>query len=78
MQFLLFVVFLTLVAFGVPIAISLAVSGISFIYIYHLEIDILSPNFYSGIAKFPLLAIPFFVLAGVIMDRAGMAEKMVS
>ena len=77
MQFLLFVLFLTLVAFGVPIAISLAVSGISFIYIYHLGIDILSPNFYSGIAKFPLLAIPFFVLAGVIMDRAGMAEKMV-
>ena len=77
MQFLLFVIFLTLVAFGVPIAISLAVSGISFIYIYHLGIDVLSPNFYSGIAKFPLLAIPFFVLAGVIMDRAGMAEKMV-
>ncbi len=77
MEFLLFVIFLLLVAFGVPIAISLAVAGISFIYIYNLGIDILSPNFYSGIAKFPLLAIPFFVLAGVIMDRAGMAEKMV-
>jgi len=37
----------------------------------------LSPNFYSDIAKFPLLAIPFFILAGKIMEKIGMAEKIV-
>ena len=33
-------------------------------------------NVYAGIAKYPLLAIPMFVLAGAIFDRAGVAERL--
>ena len=38
---------------------------------------IISANFFAGIAKFPLLAIPFFILAGVIFERAGIAERLI-
>jgi tripartite ATP-independent transporter DctM subunit len=38
---------------------------------------IVSPNFYSGIAKFPLLAIPLFILAGFILERCGISERLV-
>jgi C4-dicarboxylate transporter DctM subunit len=37
----------------------------------------LSYNFYAGVAKFPLLAIPFFILAGIIMEKAGIAARIV-
>jgi C4-dicarboxylate transporter DctM subunit len=33
-------------------------------------------NFYSGISSFPLLAIPFFVLSGVILQKAGLAAHI--
>lgn len=38
----------------------------------------LSYNFFAGIAKFPLLAIPFFILAGYIMERSGIAARIVA
>ena len=74
---MIFILFLCLIVLGIPIAVSLGVSGIFIIITHHLGISMLSPNFYSDIAKFPLLAIPFFVLAGKIMEKVGMAEKIV-
>ncbi|OGQ01182.1 MAG: C4-dicarboxylate ABC transporter permease [Deltaproteobacteria bacterium RBG_19FT_COMBO_52_11] len=38
----------------------------------------LSPNFYANIAKFPLLAIPFFILAGFLMGRVGLSRRLVN
>ena len=34
-------------------------------------------NVYTGIAKYPLLALPVFILAGMIFERAGVAERLV-
>jgi C4-dicarboxylate transporter DctM subunit len=65
--------FLVLMVLGVPIAISLGVAGAATIFQFDLGIEMLGVNFASGIASFPLLAVPFFVLAGVILDRAGLA-----
>lgn len=74
---MIFILFFCLIVLGIPVAISLGISGIFIIITHHLGIGMLSPNFYSDIAKFPLLAIPFFVLAGKIMEKVGMAEKIV-
>lgn len=43
-----------------------------------MGVNMLSYNFFAGIAKFPLLAIPFFILAGYIMERAGIASRIVT
>jgi len=75
---MIFALFLALIILGIPIAVSLGISGILIIFTKHLGISVLSPNFYSDIAKFPLLAIPFFILAGKIMEKIGMAEKIVA
>jgi C4-dicarboxylate transporter, DctM subunit len=69
-------VFLVLMILGVPIGTSLGVAGVVTIYQFDLGIEMLGVNFASGIASFPLLAIPFFVLAGVILDRAGLAATI--
>lgn len=61
----------------VPIAISLGGAALFVAWHWDLGFQMMSYNFYAGIAKFPLLAIPFFVLAGVIMEKAGIAERMI-
>ena len=73
----LFVTFLVLVGLGVPIAIALGVSGAAFLWYHQLGIQILSANIYGNIAKFQLLAIPFFILAGLILDRVGISQRLV-
>ena len=73
---LLFGVFLLLLIFGVPIGTSIGIAAVLAIWKYHLGLDMLSRNFAAGIAKFPLIAIPFFVLAGIIMEKAKLAKKI--
>jgi C4-dicarboxylate transporter DctM subunit len=65
--------FVLLMLLGVPIGTSLGISAVITIYIFDLGMGMLGVNFSSGIASFPLLAIPFFVLAGVLLQRAGLA-----
>ena len=72
----IFLTFLALMALGVPIGTSLGIAGVITIYYFDLGIAMLGVNFSSGIASFPLLAIPFFVLAGVILEKAGLAATI--
>ncbi|BAS26120.1 TRAP transporter large permease [Limnochorda pilosa] len=69
--------FALLLLLRAPIAVALGLSSVFTIWIYDLGIPVLSYNVWAGIAKFPLLAIPFFILAGVIMEKAGMAGRIV-
>lgn len=72
----IFLTFLVLMALGVPIGTSLGIAGVITVYQFDLGIAMLGVNFSSGIASFPLLAIPFFVLAGVILQKAGLAATI--
>lgn len=62
----------------VPIAPALGFAALVVVWQWDLGFDMISYNFYAGIAKFPLLAIPFFILAGYIMERAGIAARIVT
>jgi len=75
---LLFGAFFVMLFAGVPIAVSLGLAGTVAIAIGKLGIMAFPTNFYTGIAKYPLLAIPMFVLAGAIFDRAGVAERLLT
>jgi len=74
---LFFALFLVLLLFGVPVATSLGFTAIALIWKYSLGIQVLSPNFYAGVAKFQLLALPFFILAGLILDRCGISKRLI-
>ncbi len=69
-------VFLVLMALGAPIGTSLGIAAVLTIFQFDLGIGMLGVNFLTGIASFPLLAIPFFVLAGVILEKAGLAATI--
>jgi TRAP-type mannitol/chloroaromatic compound transport system permease large subunit len=74
---LYFALFFFLLFIGVPIAVSVGITSIVFLWLYHLGIYVVSTNVFANIAKFPLLAIPFFILAGFIMDRVGISRGLV-
>ncbi|MFZ2447525.1 MAG: TRAP transporter large permease [Syntrophobacteraceae bacterium] len=74
--FILFACFFLLLFSGVPIAVSLGLAGILAIAVAQLGIMSVPTSVYAGIAKYPLLAIPMFVLAGAIFDRSGVAERL--
>ncbi len=69
-------IFIALMILGLPIGTALGIAAVATIYYFELGIGMLGLNFSSGIASFPLLAIPFFVLAGVILQRAGLAATI--
>jgi C4-dicarboxylate transporter DctM subunit len=70
------IAFLILMSLGLPIGTALGIAAVVTIYQFDLGIGMLGVNFSSGIASFPLLAIPFFVLAGVILEQAGLAKTI--
>lgn len=77
--FLLFGVFFLLIFLRVPIAISLGISSIVVLAsssgLYGLEV--VTDIMYTSVAKFTLLAIPFFILAGVIMEQVGISKRLI-
>ncbi len=74
---LLLILFVIPLMVRVPIAISLGLSATIVAWKFDMGIDMVPYNFFAGVAKVPLLAIPFFILAGFIMERAGIAARIV-
>ncbi|AOY93946.1 C4-dicarboxylate ABC transporter [Cupriavidus sp. USMAA2-4] len=80
---ILFAVFIGLMLLGVPIGVSLGLGGLVAIGLSNLDTQMFGllavpQNFYAGLAKYPLLAIPMFVLVGSIFDRSGVAQRLVT
>ena len=73
---LLFVTLIVLLIIGVPVALSLGLASLVYILIDGLPNVILAHNMINGIDSFPLLAIPFFILAGHLMNTAGITTKI--
>jgi TRAP-type transport system large permease protein len=70
---------LAAMALGIPIAYSLLLSGVALMW--HLDLfdaQILAQNVINGADSFPLLAVPFFMLAGEIMNVGGLSRRIVN
>ena len=65
-------------ALGVPIAYALLVSGVALmLQLDNFDAQILAQNLVEGANNFPLLAVPFFMLAGEIMNAGGLSKRIV-
>ncbi len=73
----IFVVFVLLMLAGVPIGAALMLGGAVGIGFGDLGWFSIPNNFYAGIAKYPLLALPMFVLVGTLFERSGVARRLV-
>ncbi|MFC4298873.1 MAG: TRAP transporter large permease subunit [Castellaniella sp.] len=66
-------------AIGIPIAVALLVSGVALMW--HLDFfntQLLAQNLQAGFDNFPLLAVPFFILAGELMNVGGLSQRIIN
>lgn len=80
---LLFLAFIAMMLIGVPIGAALGLAGAAAIALANGDSQwfgllAVPQNFYAGLGKYPLLAIPMFVLVGSIFDRSGVALRLVN
>ncbi len=73
---LLFIVLAVCLILGVPVAVSLALASLAYILTSGLPEVVLIHNMITGVDSFPLLAIPFFILAGHLMNTGGITTKI--
>ena len=63
---------------GLPIYMGLLAGGLYILVIaYHIPVDIVVINLYDGVAKFTLLAVPYFLLAGSLMENSSISRRLV-
>ena len=77
MAWILFGTFFVLVFLNVPIAVSLGLSTLIGLFASGVDFSMFPSIMYSSIGKFALLAIPFFILAGTIMEYAGISKRLI-
>jgi tripartite ATP-independent transporter DctM subunit len=71
------VLFIAILA-GLPVAFALLLSSMALmLYMGVFSSDILAQGLINGVDNFPLLAIPFFLVAGEVMSRGGLSERIV-
>src|SRR5215218_9059096 len=66
-------------ALGMPIAFALILCGVAMMYQQDLfDSQIIAQNIINGADSFPLMAVPFFMLAGEIMNTGGLSKRIVN
>ncbi|MEN3149184.1 TRAP transporter large permease [Neorhizobium sp. IRAMC:178] len=69
--------FLALLIIGSPVAVSMAVASLLYLVIYGVAPDIIAAQrMIAGVESFPLIAVPFFILAGNLMNIAGVTGRI--
>jgi len=77
MSIIMLVVMVLGFAVSVPVAVSIGLAGAVGLLVSNTNLLILPKEIFSAIDKFPLAAIPFFILAGNIMERGGISQRLV-
>ncbi len=66
-------------AIGMPIAFALLICGVAMMYhLNMMDAQIIAQNLINGADSFPLMAVPFFMLAGEIMNTGGLSKRIVN
>jgi C4-dicarboxylate transporter DctM subunit len=76
---LIFGLLVALMLTGMPISISLGLTVLSFLFFMtHVPIESVALKLFTGIEKFEIMAIPFFILAGNFLTHGGVARRMIA
>ncbi len=78
MSTLVVVGFMLIALMGLPIAFAMGLSSIVAIWLSGIDISIIPQRMMYSVNSFPLMAIPFFMLSGELMIKAGIIERLIS
>lgn len=76
---IIFIILTVLMLTGMPISISLGLTVLSFLFtMTHVPLESVALKLFTGIEKFEIMAIPFFILAGNFLTHGGVAKRMIN
>ena len=72
------IIFVVLLAIGAPVAVAMGLTGaIAVAMLDEIPLEVIAQRFVTGVDSFPLLAVPFFILAGALMNTGGTTQRLV-
>lgn len=74
---IIFILFILAIFSGTPIVFAIGTVSAACLYIMDVPLNTIAIRMMAGLDSFPLMAIPFFVLAGQLMDRGGIARRII-
>ena len=77
MMTIIAVTFAVTFAIGVPLALVLGITGLAALVAMGVPLQVVAQRMFTGIDSFPLMAVPFFILAGDIMNRGGTTIRLI-
>jgi C4-dicarboxylate transporter DctM subunit len=76
---LIFGILAVLMLTGMPVSISLGLTGLTFLFAFtEVPLEAVALKLFTGIEKFEIMAIPFFILAGNFLTHGGVARRMIN
>ncbi len=77
MSALMFFSFAVCFLMGIPLALVMGITGMAVILAMGVPLQLVAQRMFTGIDSFPLMAVPFFILAGDLMNRGGTTARIV-
>nr|WP_286181013.1 TRAP transporter large permease [Bacillus sp. ISL-37] len=77
MAAVLFISFIVLIFLGVPVAFSLGLSSLVYLFLADIPLTIIPQKMFAGLNSFVLLCIPGFILAGNLMNAGGITDRII-
>ncbi len=77
MSLLIILVFLAIALLGMPLAFSLGIGAVAGLIYSDVDFNLLPSRMMNAVNAFPLMTIPFFILAGELMMKAGIMERLI-
>lgn len=74
---LMFAIFIVLIVIGVPISFSIGLSSLAMMFIEGIPLSMLITKMFGGLDSFTILAIPFYILTGAIMNNGNLTRRLV-
>lgn len=74
---LLFGIFFVLLLIGSPIMVALGVATMACFIVLDIDLSLMIERAFASLTAFPLMALPAFVLAGSLMEAAGVSRRLV-
>ena len=76
---IIFLILTALMVTGMPVSIALGLTVLSFLFGFtHVPLESVALKLFTGIEKFEIMAIPFFILAGNFLTHGGVARRMIN
>ncbi len=78
MTWVILISFVVTLVLGIPLAVVLGATGFITLIFMGIPLEVVAQRMFTGIDSFPLMAVPFFILAGDLMNRGGTTIRLIN